>query len=136
MIEVTLRFNSVEAMLAHFMPPVAVGPTTLVSPATPFAVTVIAPEPEPAAPPKRAARKKAKVASSAAKVTEALNAAVPSATSNEPPIVSVEDVEKALDRLFDAKGIEVTRGVMARFGVKRGRELKPEQYEGFVKKCD
>lgn len=91
---------------------------------------------EAAAPPKKAARKKAEVTAGAAKVTEALDAAVPPAKPEEPLIVGVEAVEKALDRLFDAKGLEVARGVMARFGVKRGRELKPEQYSDFVKKCD
>lgn len=83
---------------------------------------------------KKNLRKKA--AAGAAKVTEALNAAVPPATSDEPAKVGVEAVEKALDKLFDAKGIEVARGVMARFGVKRGRELKPEQYSDFVTKCE
>lgn len=52
------------------------------------------------------------------------------------PTVTQKDVEAALDRLFDDKGIEVTRAVLSRFGVNRGRDLKPEQYAAFVQKVE
>lgn len=52
------------------------------------------------------------------------------------PTVTQKDVESAIDRLFDVKGIEVTRAAFSRFGVARGRELKPEQYAAFVQKVE
>ena len=52
-----------------------------------------------------------------------------------PPTVTQKDVEVAVDKLFDAKGLEVTRSVLHLFGVSRGRDLKPAQYAGFVQKA-
>jgi len=40
--------------------------------------------------------------------------------------------QAVLEKLFDTKGMEVARAVMARFGVKRLRELDPSKHAEFI----
>lgn len=43
---------------------------------------------------------------------------------------------KALNDLYAAQGLEVSKDVLARHGVKRFGDLKPEQYGAFKAMCD
>ena len=44
----------------------------------------------------------------------------------------LEDVQKALEELFNAKGAGVAIGTLGHFQVVRARDLKPEQYPDFL----
>ena len=44
-------------------------------------------------------------------------------------------VQAALERLFAAKGAQPALQLLAEFGVKRGRDLKPEQRADFIKRA-
>lgn len=71
----------------------------------------------------------------------------PKAEEPETPVVPegpAEDVTepvthdvaaKALNDLYAAQGLEVSKDVLARHGVKRFGDLKPEQYKDFVAMC-
>lgn len=51
-------------------------------------------------------------------------------------IVPETDAQAALERLFAAKGAQPALQLLAQFGVKRGRDLKPEDRAAFIKKAD
>lgn len=59
----------------------------------------------------------------------AVAAVVADAASTPKP----EDAQKAMEALFNAKGITVAQDLLKRFGVARVRELKPEQLAEFIK---
>jgi hypothetical protein len=46
--------------------------------------------------------------------------------------LTTEDVQAALEKLFEAKGMGICLEVLSRYGAKFGRELKPEQYADFI----
>jgi hypothetical protein len=54
----------------------------------------------------------------------------------EAPAATQADAQTALEKLFNAKGVEAAMGVLSRFGAGRLRELKPEMYGEFVAKCN
>lgn len=47
-----------------------------------------------------------------------------------------EDVQGTLEKLFAAKGFDVCEQVLSRFGVKRAKDLLPEQRAEFIAKAD
>lgn len=57
--------------------------------------------------------------------------AVPAAT-----VPTQEAVQAAVEKLYNAKGMEVTRDTLARFGVKRAKELPDDQRAAFIAKAE
>lgn len=51
-------------------------------------------------------------------------------------VPSPEDVQKAVERLFTAKDFDVCEQLLSRFGVKRGRDLRPDHRADFIKRAD
>ncbi|MFO0254500.1 MAG: hypothetical protein ACK52V_10340 [Betaproteobacteria bacterium] len=68
-------------------------------------------------------------------------AATQTATPESPgkpaaPTPTDTEIQDALTRLFDAKGASVAIQLLGEFGVKRGRDLAPEQRAEFIRKAD
>jgi hypothetical protein len=55
------------------------------------------------------------------------------AEGDGPAAVDPKDVQAAIEQLYAAKQADVTMAALARFGVSRGRDLKPEQRAEFIK---
>lgn len=49
---------------------------------------------------------------------------------------TIEQCQAALTKVFEAKGLTVSTDLMARFGVKRIKEMLPASYAEFIAKCD
>jgi hypothetical protein len=47
-----------------------------------------------------------------------------------------EDVQKAVEKLFNAKGYDVTHDLLSRFGVKRGKDLAETQRADFIRRAE
>lgn len=80
-------------------------------------------------------------AASAGATTEpskAGEAATSSSTTAQPSggVASQEAAQTAMEKIYDAKGMDTARDVLARFGAKRVRDLKPEQRAEFIAKVD
>lgn len=66
-------------------------------------------------------------------------AAAPQATPPAAPAAAAptnNEVQAAVEKLFNAKGFEDCAAVLSRFGVKRGKDLLPEQRAEFIAKVD
>lgn len=50
----------------------------------------------------------------------------------EQPVHTREDAQTALQKLFEAKGLETARAVLSRYGVQRLQDMRPEAYTPFV----
>ncbi len=50
----------------------------------------------------------------------------------EPAKVTLEDVQKQVERVLEVRGMGIARNVLSRFGVQKLRDLKPEQYGGVI----
>lgn len=68
--------------------------------------------------------------------TQAIPASVIADALKAAEAPSETDAQQALEKLFNATNIGTAQAVMARFGVKRVRELKPEQRKDFIAKCE
>src|SRR5574341_909059 len=71
----------------------------------------------------------------AAKPAVAPAATAPSGTVAAAPAAAVptpEQVQTALEKLFNAKGFEDCALLLSRYGAKRGKDLKPEQRAEFI----
>lgn len=101
---------------------------TSVAPA-PTPAAPVAADPKAAAPETAGARQSDKVGSGAASADP-----TPAAAAPVKPI-SDEQIQSAIQALWDAKGAATTLAVFSRFGVKVGRELKPEQRADFIAKA-
>jgi hypothetical protein len=96
-----------------------------------------APETSPGKP-KRQSKKAEKVASAGAAAPSAeteQTAPAGTAPATDKPKAKPEDVTAAVTALANATSLQVARGVLEQFGVKRAAELKPEQYDAFVAAC-
>lgn len=51
------------------------------------------------------------------------------------PGPKIEDVQAALTALYDTKGHDISAMVLSRFGVKRAKDLLPEQWAEFIAKA-
>lgn len=51
-------------------------------------------------------------------------------------VPAVEEVQKAVEKLFAAKDYDGTKECLARFGVKRGQDLMPDQRAEFIAKVN
>jgi len=47
---------------------------------------------------------------------------------------TLDDLQKGIELVFNQKQVEVCMGLLSRFGAKRVRDLKPEQYAEFAEK--
>lgn len=65
--------------------------------------------------------------------TSTTPAPVPTAPVAPP---SPDDVQKAVEKLFNAKGYEDTHATLSRFGVTRGKDLTPDQRADFIAKAE
>ena len=81
--------------------------------------------PENASLPKETAKATAPVAAT----PETVAPATPAATAP-----TLDDLQKGIEAVFNQKQVEVCMGLLSRFGVKRVRDLKPEQYAEFSEK--
>lgn len=52
------------------------------------------------------------------------------------PEATQEDAQKAVERLFEARGMPTCKAVMSEYGVNRVRDMKPEHYAKFVAHAD
>ena len=52
------------------------------------------------------------------------------------PVPSEDEVRAALQAVLDSVGMNKVTATLARFGVKRGREITPEQRTEFIAYCD
>lgn len=87
----------------------------------PVTAEVVEPEQPPA---KKRGRKKepeAQAPESASAVVDTVNRAV-----------SQADAQAALEKVYETKGLPTARELLQRHGVERLKDLKPEQYAGFV----
>ena len=78
---------------------------------------------------------KAEPAGAGATVTTTASAAAPQAAPAGEASVSTltaADTEKALEAVFNGKGLPTAQALLQRFGIARLRDLKPEQYVDFV----
>ena len=148
MVKITLDYRSIEeavvalAKLGELTPPkISAAPLQEAAgnAGTPERSATTAAEPDK---PKRTRRTKAEIA--AAKIESA--APQEQRTANilaadvgiAPPVVAaastgkLEDAQAAMESMFNAKGIQTAQALLQRFGVKRVRELKPEQFAEFV----
>lgn len=73
-----------------------------------------------------------------AKVSQQPDAGKPSADGGGPaapaaaPVPSQEDVQKALEKLFEARGMDVSRAALSRLGVNRAQDLLPASRAQFI----
>ncbi len=81
------------------------------------------PPTEDAAPKARRGRK-----SKTTEEQQTIPAALPEPVAVNP--TSLGAVQKIVEAVFEAQGMAAARDVLARFGVQRVRDLKPEQYQG------
>lgn len=47
-------------------------------------------------------------------------------------VLTDADAQAAIEKLFEKKGLEVSRQVLSRFGVQKLKDLKPEKYAEFI----
>lgn len=69
-------------------------------------------------------------------LTEQRSGQAASAPTAAAPTPTDTEIQDALTRLFDAKGASVAIDLLGKFGVKRGRDLAPEQRAAFIAKAD
>lgn len=113
-ITVTMEFEGADAMekaTRFLMQPVVDGVPEVTTSNHNTALQEPAPKPKR---PKKAEDKPAEAAPQAGKVFVAA------------------DAQAAIEKLFEAKGLEVSLQVLSRFGVKFIRDMKPEQYGPFI----
>ena len=100
-----------------------------------------APAPKPAAAPEAASGQATAKVQEAAAPTKTANApspavesaaAQPQASTVATESVTYEQVKPLILKINAAKGREAAAGALAKFGVTKGPELKPEQYADFV----
>lgn len=84
--------------------------------------------------PKRQSKKASAGAAAQSAETEQ-TAPADTAPATDKPKAKPEDVTAAVTALANATSLQVARGVLEQFGVKRAAELKPEQYDAFVAAC-
>jgi hypothetical protein len=60
----------------------------------------------------------------------------PEKTAPAAAVPTQEDVQKAVEKLFNAKGYDVTHDLLSRFGVKRGKDLAETQRADFIRRVD
>lgn len=63
----------------------------------------------------------------------------PAPTPESAPAASAPtqgDAQAALEKLFSAKGMEICREVMSRYGVQRLKDMKSEQYADFIQHAE
>lgn len=88
-------------------------------------------KPEPKAEPAKEEKTEAMTQMNAAEATEALNG-----HANRPvDAPTYQDVTAAINAVAKAKGRDAAVAVLAKFGVKRGPELTPEQYADAIVAC-
>jgi hypothetical protein len=69
---------------------------------------------------------------SQAEQSSGLTVPVPSAAT----VASEADVQKALEKVFGAKGLPAAQAVLSKFGVSRGRDLAPEKRAEFIQAAE
>jgi hypothetical protein len=57
-------------------------------------------------------------------------------TGTATTIASEADVQKALEKVFGAKGLPAAQAVLSKFGVSRGRDLAPEKRAEFIQAAE
>jgi len=70
-----------------------------------------------------------------APVVSAPEAATPESATPENTDLSEKEIQAALDKLFEVKGVETAMKALAEFGVKRGRDLQPEDRAKFIERA-
>lgn len=131
-IKVLLEFNSFEEAAGFLLNQCANPPTAAAQQAQgPKAPGILGAGPFPPiaeqlepAPKKRVVKK----AAAAEEKPEPAPAPQPEATQ--------EDAQKAVERLFNVKGMKTCREVLSRYGVEKVRDMKPEHYAKFIKHAD
>lgn len=119
-IKVTFEFDTAE-QAASFLLNQCANPLAAVAQKVPQ--EGLSPKEAPAAP-----AKKPRATKKAEEKAPAPAAPLPEATQ--------EDAQKAVERLFEAKGMPTCKAVMSHYGVNRVRNMKPEHYAKFVAHAD
>ena len=92
--------------------------------------------PENASLPKETAKATAPVAA-APEIAAPTAPAKPAGITGQPSAAAaptLDDLQKGIEAVFNQKQVEVCMGLLSRFGVKRVRDLKQEQYAEFAEK--
>lgn len=111
------------------------GTATPAAPAAPAAASRPRGRPAGSKNPPAAATPAAAAAVAATSATPA--AATPAAAAEAPAgAITYDQVRDKFMKVGEKRGVSVATAILGRFGVKNGRELKPEQYAAFIKDCD
>ena len=93
-------------------------------------------EAEPAEKPKRQSKKASAGSAAPAADGEATEKAQAVPATSDKPKVKIEDVTSAITSLANKTSLQVARGVLEKFGVKRAGELKPDQFADVIAACE